>query len=179
MRPWILGSLLAVVSLPAAAIECIAPSADVLPVLVIGSVRSNINDLDQSQLETTIRERLTTGGKYRVVLADQYRNALANHRVDKCTPAFVLDLSIDMDRSDPGQAYGFGGFVTRFEFTAHADVNVLPDRVTLDKITLTDKADSAFTGKKARQAFDRLLENVAHEIEARRDAWVAHPVPGF
>ena len=63
--------------------------------------------------------------------------------------------------------------------TARTEVELLPDGVTLDKFILTDKADSAFTGKKAREAFDRLLESVAREIDTRRDSWVAHPVPGF
>lgn len=178
MRSLLLGGLLAIVSLPALAIECIAP-ADALPVLVLANVRSDVSEIDQAQLESTIRERLISGGKYRVVLADQYRNALDNHRIDKCTPAFSLNVSVDMARSDPGKAYGLGGFVTRFEFTARTDVQVLPDRVTLDNFTLTDKADSGLTGKKAREAFARLLESVAREIETRRDNWVAHPVPGF
>jgi hypothetical protein len=171
--------LLLMAALPCAAVECLEPGPDTVPVLVIQSMDIRIDGVSEDEAVTALRERLLAGGKYRVALPDQYRYAVQNNRVDRCTPSFGLHLQIGMNRSDPGAAFGLGGFVTRHEFVAKADVNLLPDTVTLDSFTLRDKADAVVSGKKVAQAFERVFESVAKELESRRDGWMSSKVPGF
>jgi hypothetical protein len=166
-------------SLPTLAIECMAPGPDTVPVLVLQRVDAQLPGADEDELVDALRKRLLAGGKYRVALPDQYRYALENHRIDRCTPVFGLKLRISMDKSDPGAKFGLGGFVTRVTFEASTDVTLLPSDVTLDSFTLKDKADAVVSGKKAGEAFERLFENIAKEIEARREGWLQSKVPGF
>jgi hypothetical protein len=166
-------------SLPCFAIECMAPGADTVPVLVLQRIDAQVPGANEAELVDALRKRLLAGGKYRVALPDQYRYALENHRIDRCTPAFGLQLRIAMNKSDPGAKFGFAGFVTRVTFEASTDVTLLPGDVTLDSFTLQDKADAVVSGKKAGQAFERLFENIAKQIEARRDGWMRSNVPGF
>ena len=181
MKPIVLFLALtaAVASLPASAIECIRSETRVTPVLVLQRVDVGIGGVDADQLRNALKERLLEGGQYRVALPDQYRHALDNNRIDRCTPTLGVAITIVADSSDPGAAYGLGGFVTRHEFTAKADVEMLPDGVTVDTVALKEKADSMLSGKKAQEAFARLLQRLVAEFEARREAWTRSDTPGF
>ena len=179
LKKWTLGLLLSAMALPASAVECLASSSDLLPILVLRHVSSSIGGVDSDELERALRERLASGGKYRVLLQDQYRYAASNGQIDRCTPAFSAAVQVSMNNSDPGAVFGLGGFVTRSEFKSVIKVDLLPEQVTLDEFSLNDKADTFIAGAAAGKAFKRLFESIASQFESRRDGWVRTRMPGF
>lgn len=166
-------------AIPALAIECIRSATPVTPVMVLQRVDVGIDGIDDEQFREALRERLLAGGLYRVAYPDQYRHALSTGKIDRCTPTIGVDLTISADRSDPGAAYGLGGFVTRFTFTAKARVELLPDEVSVDSVVLQESADSVVSSKKAKDALARLIETLIKELESNRDAWTRSDTPGF
>jgi hypothetical protein len=164
---------------PASAIECLESANSTQPILVLGEVTTSIQGIDSSEIERALRERLVGGGKYRVLLPDQYQYAVKNRQIDRCSSAFIATVKIDMRNTDAGAAFGFSGFVTRSDFVATVQVLMLPDRVTLDDFAINDKANTFIAGTAANKAFQRLLESLAVAFESRRETWVRTKTPGL
>lgn len=171
--------ILSTCALPAHAIECLESATITKPILILGNITTSIQGVDSSEIERAFRTRLIDGGKYRVLLQDQYQYAVRNRQVDRCSSVFVADMQIDMRNTDPGAAFGFRGFVTRSEFVATVKVQMLPARVTLEEFSISDQASTFIAGSAANKAFVRLFENVALAFESRRDSWVRTKMPGL
>lgn len=168
-----------VLSSPALAIECISSNQDARPILVFGQVNSRIGGAEPEVLERRLRERLSAGGKYQVLLDDQYRYAEKTARIDKCTPALLANLTLGGVATDSGAAFGVSGLATKKEFSAHVQIYKLPERVTLDDFELSEVSKSFLVETAGVKAFEKLLDSVAAELERRRDGWVQTKTPGF
>lgn len=179
LRCILASAILFAASFPAAAIECLAPSQASAPFLVLGRVSSEVSGVQSDDIERLLRERLKSGGRYRVLLPDQYQYAIKSRLIDKCTVALSADVAIGMTNTDAGLAFGVRGLVTRSEFVAKVSVRLLTAGVTVDELSLTDKANTFVAGTAANKAFARLLENIAVTFESRRDAWASARIPGL
>lgn len=171
--------VLCAIALPVSAVECLASAHTAQPILVLTRVRSDVDGIASDDLGRALRERIKAGGKYRVLLSDQYEYAVRNRQVDRCTTAFGAEVEIGMSNLDAGAAFGVRGLVTRSDFQAKVRMVLLPDRVTLDEFALTDKANTFIAGKAAGKALARLMENLALAFESRRDGWTSTRMPGL
>lgn len=179
LKQFVVTALLMAITSPAYAIECISSKYDAQPILIFSPVSGSFSGIDANEITNELRERLKAGGKYRVLLPDQYQNALKNRQIDRCTPMFLASLKLGMRKSDAGANVGISGLVTRSDFVAQINISKLPEKITLDDFSLNEKANTFIAGAAAGKAFKRLLDNIVLEIESRRDDWVRTRTPGF
>lgn len=177
MKKWIACAFL-ILSFRANAIECVK-QADVKPVLVFHSVTSSGSSrIDTADFEKKLRDDLNAGGKFRVVLEDQYRYAKKNNVIDRCTPAYVSNITIENNSVDALPSGLLRGVLIISDYKATVDVKLIEGSVTIDDFSVDGKRISPTTGK-SKNSYQNLFDNLIDEFNARQSTWNSGKAPGF
>lgn len=171
--------LLLLVASPAFAIECLASAQDQQPILVIGSIDSEIRGFDTDKFGDLLRERL--GSNFRVLLSDQYQYAVQRGEIDRCTPQFQANIQLNAETSN----VVVNGDRLQDNFSGFVQVFRLPEKVTQDRFRLKPKRLSfgnlflAGSQKALDKLVDSLVNDVVEAFQSRREDWVRTRTPGF